>query len=162
MQPAGYAFAIWGVIYLWLVAGSVFGLMKRRNDLGWQGMRAPLCVSLAIGTVWLPVAVHSALWAAVLIWFMLIPALVALSRAPASDKGWAVLPLGLYAGWLSAASCVALGLVTAGWGLLSQDIAAFAFVFLALVLASAVQNVNWADTKLRGCRRLGAGGHRGS
>ena len=26
VQPAGYAFAIWGVIYLWLIAGMAFGL----------------------------------------------------------------------------------------------------------------------------------------
>lgn len=140
VQPAGYAFAIWGVIYLWLLAGAVFGLIRRRDNRDWQTMRLPLCLSLAIGTIWLPVAVNSALLAAVLIWLMLIPALLALSRAPVTDKGWAMLPVGLYAGWLSAASCVALGLVAAGWGLLAQDIAAFAFILLALVLASAVQN----------------------
>jgi hypothetical protein len=141
VQPAGYAFAIWGLIYLWLLAGAVFGLWKRAGDPAWQAMRAPLCVSLAVGTIWLPVAVNSAIWAAVLIWVMLLPALVALARAPATDRAWAALPVGLYAGWLSAASCVALGLVTAGYGLLDARIAAFVFIFAALVLASAIQNI---------------------
>lgn len=140
VQPAGYAFAIWGVIYLWLLAGSAFGLLRRATDPAWQAMRAPLCASLAVGTIWLPVAINSAVWAAILIWVMLITALIALRRAPTHDMGWAALPVGLYTGWLSAAACVALGLVAAGYGYLDQDVAALAFIFLALVVASAAQN----------------------
>lgn len=140
VQPAGYAFSIWGLIYLWLVVGMGFGLLRRAEDAGWQAMRLPLCVSLAAGTIWLPVAVRSPVWAAVLIWVMLISALFALYRAPRGDKGWAAYPIGLYAGWLSAASCVSLGLVSAGYGYLDASTAALIFVFLALVLASAVQS----------------------
>lgn len=140
VQPAGYAFAIWGVIYLWLLVGMGFGFLKRRTDPDWQAMRKPLIVSLAIGSIWLPVAVLSPVWAAILIWAMLIPALIALFRAPVDDRAWASGPVALYTGWLSAASCVALGLIAAGYGYMAQDTAAFAFVFLALVIASAVQN----------------------
>ncbi|WP_375228262.1 hypothetical protein [Roseobacter sp. S98] len=140
VQPAGYAFAIWGVIYLWLIAGMAFGLARRAEDPDWHAMRAPLCVSLAIGTIWLPLAVLSPVWASILIWAMLLPALVALFRAPADDRTWALLPVGLYAGWLSAASCVSLGLIAAGYDLMDQQTAAFVFVFMALVIASAVQN----------------------
>ncbi len=140
VQPAGYAFAIWGVIYLWLVIGLAFGAIKRRADDAWHAMRTPLCVSLAVGCVWLPVATASPVWASVLIWVMLLSALVALFRAPRDDIWWAALPVGLYAGWLSAASCVSLGLLSAGYGWLDQTTAALAFVFLALVLASAVQS----------------------
>ncbi|WP_227269777.1 hypothetical protein [Roseobacter weihaiensis] len=140
VQPAGYAFAIWGLIYSWLLLGMIYGLWRRAEDPAWHAMRLPLCVSLAVGSVWLPVAVLSPVWAAVLIWVMLIPALIALFRAPNHDTGWALAPVGLYAGWLSAASCVALGLVAAGYGYISAEAAAFLFVFLALVIASAVQS----------------------
>ncbi|WP_300056090.1 tryptophan-rich sensory protein [uncultured Roseobacter sp.] len=140
VQPAGYAFSIWGVIYLWLIVGMGFGLLRRADDPEWQAMRAPLCISLAVGTIWLPVAVRSPIWAAVLIWVMLTSALVALYRAPRTDRGWAAYPVGLYAGWLSAASCVSLGLVSAGYGYLEASNAALIFVFVALVLASAVQS----------------------
>ncbi|QJF50662.1 tryptophan-rich sensory protein [Roseobacter ponti] len=140
VQPAGYAFAIWGVIYLWLLIGMGYGLLKRAEDPDWHAMRVPLAVSLAVGSVWLPVAVQSPVWASILIWAMLISALYALFRAPASDKTWALLPVGLYAGWLSAASCVSLGLLAAGYGYTSETTAAFAAIFGALVLASAVQN----------------------
>lgn len=138
--PAGYAFAIWGMIYLWLIAGMAFGLFRRADDPAWQAMRAPLCVSLAIGTIWLAVAVRSPVWASVLIWAMLISALFALYRAPWQDRIWAAWPVGLYAGWLSAASCVSLGLLSAGYGYLDASTAAVIFVFVALVLASGVQS----------------------
>jgi membrane-associated phospholipid phosphatase len=140
VQPKGYAFAIWGPIYLWLIAGLGFGLWKRREDKGWHAMRLALLPSLAVGTVWLAVAVASPVWASVLIWIMLVSALVALFRSPVQDKWTASLPLGLYAGWLSAASCVSLGLLAAGYGYVSGTTAALGAIFLALVLASGVQS----------------------
>lgn len=140
IQPAGYAFAIWGLIYTWLLIGMVFGLWKRSDDPDWHAMRGPLCVSLAVGSIWLPVANQSPVWAAILIWAMLVPALFALFRAPRNDTVWALAPVALYSGWLSAASCVALGLIAAGYGYLDEQTAAFVFVFASLVIASAVQN----------------------
>ncbi|MGC3936433.1 hypothetical protein ACOTTU_01360 [Roseobacter sp. EG26] len=140
IQPAGYAFAIWGVIYLWLIVGMAFGAIKRAEDPGWHAMRAPLSISLAIGTIWLAVATQSPVWASVLIWAMLISALFALFRAPRQDQLWAALPVGLYTGWLSAASSVSLGLLAAGYGWLTEQLAALIFIFLALVLASGVQS----------------------
>ena len=53
VQPAGYAFSIWGLIYLWLIAGAVFGLWKRADEPDWAALRPPLFASLALGSVWL-------------------------------------------------------------------------------------------------------------
>ncbi|MEQ3711426.1 MAG: hypothetical protein ABNH38_00930 [Tateyamaria sp.] len=139
VQPKGYAFAIWGVIYLWLIVGAGFGLWKRRTAPEWTAMRLPLALSLAGGAVWLPVAVRSPVWATVLIWVMLITALWALWRAPRMDAWAAAWPVGLYAGWLSAASCVAIGLLLAGYGVLEQGPAAWIMVSVAIALAWAVQ-----------------------
>ena len=140
VQPEGYAFAIWGVIYLWLLVGLGFGVWKHSEDEGWHAMRLALIPSLAVGAVWLAVAVASPVCASVLIWIMLVTALVALFRSPAKDRWFAELPVGLYAGWLSAASCVSLGLLAAGYGYLDSTTAALATIFLALVIASAVQS----------------------
>jgi hypothetical protein len=139
VQPEGYAFAIWGVIYLWLIIGSGYGIWRRWSDPAWAAMRLPLSLSFAVGSVWLPVAVRSPVWATVLIWVMLITALWALWRSPRTDAWAAAWPVGLYAGWLSAASCVALGLLLAGYGFVDQQVAAWIMVGVAIVLAWGVQ-----------------------
>ncbi|KHA51745.1 tryptophan-rich sensory protein [Sulfitobacter geojensis] len=140
VQPAGYAFAIWGVIYGWLIIGLGWGLVKAYQDGQWHDMRKPLALSLLIGSAWLAVAVASPIWASVLIWVMLLSALAALFLAPVNDQTWAAWPVGLYAGWLSAASCVSLGLLAAGYGFLDQTTAALVFVGLAIVIGCFVQS----------------------
>lgn len=140
VQPAGYAFAIWGVVYLWLLVSAVFGVVRRWSAPDWRDMRLPLALSLAVGAIWLPAAVLSPVLATVLIWAMLLPALVALWRSPVLDIGWASWPIGLYAGWLSAASCVAIGLLLAGYGIMSEEIAAALMLSTAIILASVVQS----------------------
>jgi hypothetical protein len=140
VQPAGYAFGIWGPIYLWLLVGLGFGLWKRRGDAQWHAMRLALIPSLGVGMLWLSVAVASPVWASVLIWIMLGSAVAALFRAPAYDSWFAELPVGLYAGWLTAASCVSLGLLIAGYGYLDGTTAAIAALLVALVIAAAVQS----------------------
>ncbi|MGC1503561.1 MAG: hypothetical protein WA782_05410 [Sulfitobacter sp.] len=139
VQPAGYAFAIWGVIYGWLIIGTGWGLIRAHRDGQWHDMRKPLAVSLLVGTGWLAVAVASPIWASVLIWVMLLSALAALFLAPVNDQTWAAWPVGLYAGWLSAASCVSLGLLAAGYGFMDQNTAALAFVGLAIIIGGLVQ-----------------------
>jgi len=138
VQPAGYAFALWGVIYLWLILGAVFGVIARKDDAGWSRVRGPLVASLLVGAAWIPVANVSVPWATVLIWAMLATALVALSRAPFRDGGWLSGPVGLYAGWLTAASSVSVGLVLGGYDWLPEVTAAVVALALALVIAAAV------------------------
>lgn len=138
VQPAGRAFSIWGLIYLGLVIHAGIGATIRRRASGWRAMRAPLTLSLAVGAVWIPVAEASPLWATVLIWVMLAGALLALLRAPRRDRLLASAPLGLYAGWLLAASCVSLGILAAGYGFMGQISAAAGALALAVILALAV------------------------
>jgi hypothetical protein len=145
IQPAGYAFAIWGLIYGWLIVSAVFGIWKRSGDPAWDRMRAPLIVSLALGTPWLWVANQSALGATVLIFAMAVAAIVATLRAPRADPWLELWPVSIYAGWLTAASFVSLGSTAAGYGIVFGATGwAFAGIALALIVALTVQ------------RRLGA------
>ncbi|MCZ7675558.1 MAG: hypothetical protein M5U35_06405 [Roseovarius sp.] len=137
-QPAGYAFAIWGVIYLWLIAGTGFGLLARAEAPDWDRPRWPLFVSLTIGATWIPVAQLSPVWATVLIWVMLATAVTALLSGGRDDRFWLSGPIALYAGWLTAASCVALALVLAGHGIMGQQAAAIAMIALALAIGAGV------------------------
>ncbi|WP_163849600.1 hypothetical protein [Pseudooceanicola aestuarii] len=135
IQPAGWAFSIWGVIYLWLLGSALFGVLRRAQTPAWDRVRWPLIVSLGLGTAWLPVAMMSPILSTVLIWVMLAAALVALDRAP--DEEWLKLraPIALYAGWLTAASCVATGILATGYGAQPVTPVHGAFVLLALGIA---------------------------
>ncbi|MFW5678558.1 MAG: hypothetical protein ACOCZK_03590 [Planctomycetota bacterium] len=117
VQPAGYAFAIWGPIYLWLLVSAGFGLVARSGSPAWDAPRWPLLVSLLVGALWLAIAQVSPFWATLLIWAMLVSALLALFRTPVSDRWLLRAPLALYAGWLTAASWVAVGLLGAGYAI---------------------------------------------
>lgn len=122
VQPAGYAFAIWGVIYLWLLISAAYGLIKRADDPGWNRARVGLIISLALGTPWLWVANNSPVGATLLIFGMLAGAIMALMTAPKTDRWWFQAPVALYAGWLTAASFVSLGSTAAGYGILTDSI----------------------------------------
>ncbi|MFW5825458.1 MAG: hypothetical protein ACOCVV_10895, partial [Marinobacter sp.] len=82
MQPAGYAFGIWGLIYVWLLVSAGVGLFLRAKDEAWEPARLPLILSLAPGAAWIGVAQVSPLWASLLLWWMLAMALWALARTP--------------------------------------------------------------------------------
>lgn len=137
-QPAGYAFAIWGVIYVWLIVGAGFQLFARADTPDWQPMRLPLIVSLVLGAPWLAVAQLSPVWATVLIWLMWGFAVLAFLRAPARDDWFGHWPVGLYAGWLTGAASVSLALLAAGYGFTGPVTAAVLVLLLALGLGLAV------------------------
>lgn len=139
VQPAGWAFAIWGVIYLWLIASAGFGLLRRADDAGWQQMRLPLLGSLGLGIFWLEVAGRAPIPATLMILAMMGLAVLALLRAGGGDRGWLEMPLGLYAGWLTAASGASTGIVLGGFGILSEQAAAILCLLAVAALALAVQ-----------------------
>ena len=139
IQPAGYAFAIWGLIYGWLVVSAVFGILKRRDNPAWDRARLPLIVSLGVGTPWLAIANTSAVWATITIFMMALGAIFALLRAPTGDYWWFKAPVAIYAGWLTAASFVSLGSTAAGYGLLTGQFGwAYIGIIGALIVATLV------------------------
>ncbi len=138
VQPAGYAFAIWGLIYTLLVVGSAFGALKRSDDPDWADMRPPLFVSLAIGTFWLPVAMVSPVWATLLIWIMLGGAVLSLFRVGDTDRWFQQAPVAIYAGWLTAASAVSIGLLLGGYGWMAATPAALVALTIGLIIALVV------------------------
>jgi len=134
IQPAGYAFAIWGVIYLWLGLHAAFGLALRRSDPAWDAPRWPAVIAIGTGALWLAIANDYPLTATVGIWVMQAAALTAFLRAdPARDPWLLSAPLAILAGWLTAAAAVSTGVILAGYGWLSETAAALSL--LALVLA---------------------------
>lgn len=144
VQPAGYAFAIWSVIYIWLAVQAITGLFQRADDPDWRRLRWPMVASLGIGASWIAVAQISPVAAMVQIWVMLAAALAALYLTPTVDRWRAQAPTALYAGWLTAASCVSIGLVGAGWGI-GPGAVGWAYISLILALVIAVTVLRTLD-----------------
>ncbi|MCF2905168.1 tryptophan-rich sensory protein [Octadecabacter sp. CECT 8868] len=141
VQPAGYAFSIWGVIYLWLVIGAAYGLWRKADDNDWQAMRLPLAFSLIIGTFWIAAANAAPILATIMIVLMAASAILALFRAGHQQTWLQVRPVALYAGWLTAASGVGIGVVLGGYAIVSAQTAAILCLSGVLVVALFVQSV---------------------
>lgn len=140
IQPAGYAFSIWSVIYLWLIAHAVLGLWKHAENPVWDRPRLPLTLAIGLGALWLGIAGAAPLTATVTIWIMAAGALAAFLRATTDTDRWLVsAPTAIFAGWLSAAAAVSTGVVIAGYGLLTDTASALAMLALILALAITVQ-----------------------
>lgn len=138
VQPAGYAFSIWGLIYLWLIIGAGFGLWRGANDRNWQTMRLPLAISLIIGCFWIKAANEVPILATIMIVAMMAAAITAMLRAGHKQPWMLARPIALYAGWLTAATGVAIGALLGSYGVVSMQAAALICLVGVLVVALAV------------------------
>lgn len=128
VQPVGWAFSIWGAIYLWLIVGAGYGLVRAWRNPDWQEMRLALILSLTVGSFWITVANLQPVLATVMLIFMAATAIAAFLRAPTGKGGaglWAAGPVGLYAGWVTAACGVAIAITLGGQGVLTGAQAAY-------------------------------------
>lgn len=140
IQPAGYAFSIWSVIYLWLAIHAVTSLWKRSTNPVWDRTRPALIVAIALGSAWLSIAPVAPIWATVVIWIMAASALTAFLRADTETDRWLLsAPIAILAGWLSAAASVSTGVVIAGYGWLSDTATAAVMIAITLALATWTQ-----------------------
>lgn len=144
-QPVGWAFSIWGVIYLALLAVSLWAVIVPKQSPGWGRIAWPLAASLLIGSFWIDVASTLPVVATAMILPMTAFAIMAMMRA---DDDWRMtVPLGLYAGWLTAASGVAISVVLTGYGILGAQIAAIALLIIVLAVSiwiAALRPLTWS------------------
>lgn len=135
-QPVGWAFSIWGLIYLALVLSAAWSVLRPAEMPGWGTVSWPLGLSLFLGIFWVEAAMRSPLLATAMILPMTALALTAMFKLRSGRREWAA--VGLYAGWLTAASGVAVSVVLTGYGILPPRVAAIALIVAVLVLAVAV------------------------
>ena len=127
---AGYAFAIWGLIFLWDVVFGVWQLSSRRGVPGSAvaRIRLPAALGFALTALWMPVFSQQLYWLALLVIWTSLACLVVcalrLSRDPSPEPGqawFAWLPLSLHAGWLSLATILNTAQVIVAYDLLPTD-----------------------------------------
>ncbi|MGB3618025.1 MAG: hypothetical protein WBA12_07895 [Catalinimonas sp.] len=137
--PAGWAFSIWGLIYLWTGAYAVYQALpaQRENPLlrrvGW-----PTVVAFVGSSLWIAAFQRLQFELSVLIMLTILGALIAAvavctrwARAK-GDRWWVAAPLSIYLGWISVATVanVSQTLVARGW---PSDALAWAVVVLSVV-----------------------------
>ncbi|WP_126546876.1 hypothetical protein [Hymenobacter amundsenii] len=122
VTPAGYAFSIWGLIFLSLLAYAVWQLLlaQRRNPLPDMLARPLVLVNVLTG-FWLVIFAYELLALSALVMVGILAGLAVAygrlrrqtRREPATVPVWVNLPFGLYLGWISVAlvvnATVALG-----------------------------------------------------
>lgn len=106
ITPAGYAFSIWSVIYLWLIAVAWALVLKKitltPSQLAW------FCVSCLANILWL-VSWHSeTLWASLICMLVILVSLIALNRDLIIQKTARRVQsvFLIYLGWISIASLI--------------------------------------------------------
>jgi tryptophan-rich sensory protein len=101
VQPAGYAFSIWLVIYAGLILHAGFGLLRRADDPVWDRPRLPLMAALVLGISWVALAEDQPVAATLVILIMLVAALMAVMRTGRGDRWLLMPPVALTAGWVT-------------------------------------------------------------
>lgn len=126
LVAAGYAFAIWGLIFLWDAGFALWQLRQRSPQVA--RIRPAAAAGFALTAVWMPIFSMELYWLALLVIWAALACMaycaVVLSRAPSpspQQRWWAWAPLSLHAGWLSLASLLNTAQVIVAYRLLSTE-----------------------------------------
>jgi len=124
VQPAGYAFSIWSLIFLLdIVYAARQATGSRRQDRLLARIAPATAIGFACTTLWMPVYSQEWLWLCVLLIFVALAALLWAARVAyrGSADPWTRTALGLHAGWLSIASLLNLAQALIAAGVLPAD-----------------------------------------
>lgn len=154
ITPSGYAFAIWGLIYLGCLALAVYQLLpsQRGREVhrrsGWW-----LAAAFTASTVWVPVFGSRLIWLSEIIIIVLVGLLALagwrLARSgPAETTGERVLlrlPVMVYLGWatLAAAAGFATTLRSLGMAAEGRGVTAICIVLVVAATAVSVTAIHW-------------------
>ena len=111
LTPAGYAFSIWTLIYIGLVAFSVYQLLPN-SLVRFRPVRSLYVISCLLNCAWIyfwhndQIAVCLAIILSLLATLIFIIALFSKEEVGAGGDLFTKIPFGIYAGWVTAASLV--------------------------------------------------------
>lgn len=149
VTPAGYAFAIWGLIYVGALVLAVYQALPSQRGrevhrrTGWW-----LVAAFTASTVWVPVFVSGAIWVSQLIILGLVAFLAVAARrfsatGPASTPAERLLlrlPVTIYLGWATLAAAAGFGTTFRSLGM-PERAGWVTAISLLLVLLAAVVSV---------------------
>ncbi len=144
--PAGYAFSIWGIIYLGLIVFPIYQLVKNRSESElWHKVRIWFSLNVVANGLWLAFASYNWLWITVgVIIFMLISLyqinklLIQIKESGVAIDYWPErFVFSIYFGWITLATVLniaaalnyydwnGLGLSEINWSMIILPIAAY-------------------------------------
>lgn len=144
LTPAGYAFSIWGLIFLALTVYAVWQLLPAQRPVQLpDAVAKPLTMASVATAAWVVLFAYELLAVSVLVMLLILGALiVAFGRVrrrvrAAVAPRWVSIPFALYLGWISVAAVinVTIGLRTLGWHPADNVSVLLTFVLLAVVVA---------------------------
>ncbi len=149
IAPAGYAFAIWGVIYILLimfVGFQWYSNYKKKKDEEIQQTGIWFSIANLANGLWIIAWLNEALFISVLLILLLLISLIILTvqlrleipKAPKRIVAFVWWPIAVYLGWIIVASVsnIAVYLVNIGWngGFLSEN----AWTILMILIATLI------------------------
>ena len=151
VTPAGYVFAIWGIIYVLLLAFVIYQALPSQKDKLFQKQIGLIFIlSSLFNCVWLFLWQYDFITESVVVMFALLASLIAIylrlnigkAKVSLKEKLLVHLPFSVYLGWITIAAIanVASALVSANWGGfgLSPETWAVTVLIIALVITLAV------------------------
>jgi len=142
LTPAGYAFSIWGLIFLSLTVYVVWQLLPaQRHSALPDAVARPLTLASVATATWVVLFAYEQIVLSVFTMLVILGALIvvygrARRRVLAQEApSWVSLPFALYLGWISVASTInfTIGLQQLGWRPAENVSVLLTLVLLAVV-----------------------------
>jgi hypothetical protein len=150
--PAGYVFAIWGVIYLLLLAFTVYQASPKRmgaqflNRIGWF-----FGLSCATNVVWIFLWHYELLFPSLIAMFALLGSLIMIylrldigrGDPPREERFYVHLPFSVYLGWITVAPIanVVAALVNINWDGFGLGEVTWTVVMITVAVALTLLNI---------------------
>ncbi len=126
VTPANYAFAIWGVIYLGLIAFGIYQVAPaQRDNVRLQKVRSPIIAASLLQILWVFAFQGRLFWLSVVVMIGILLSLIAaflqlrtVDDRISRDEKWLIqIPVSVYFGWITVATVVniASAFYDSGW-----------------------------------------------
>jgi hypothetical protein len=144
ITPAGYAFSIWGLIYLGMILFSIYqALPSQAANPHFLRTRTIYIASCAANCAWIYFWLHERIWLAAAVLFILLAALIFininLKGANSLAETWlARVPFGIYFGWVTVAAILNAAVALVFAGVEASNAAATAWACVLIVVAAVL------------------------
>jgi hypothetical protein len=145
VTPANYAFAIWGLIYVGLIAFGVYQASPaQRDNPRLAKVRTPIVWASFFQIVWVFLFTSQQFWLSVVLMFGILFSLIAAYQGSRTDRSireeklFSQIPISIYLGWISVASIVnvASALFASSWN--GWGISPVVWTVIMLAIAAAI------------------------